>query len=108
MSEKKPQPLVPARVHNRCPVCGEISYSRAGIHPQCSVRQADEKRKNRIKREKLLAKEEELATPTSGNSPWQKSCPQCNTLQHVRKMVCGCGHIFTVRARPPTSQGEPT
>jgi hypothetical protein len=44
MSEKKPQPLIPARIRNRCPVCGEVSYSRSGIHPQCSVRKADEKR----------------------------------------------------------------
>jgi hypothetical protein len=25
----------------RCPVCHETVYSRAGIHPQCAVRQAD-------------------------------------------------------------------
>lgn len=31
--------LPPGRV--RCPVCHEAVYSRAGIHPQCAVRQAD-------------------------------------------------------------------
>jgi hypothetical protein len=25
----------------RCPVCQAAVYSRAGIHPQCAVRQAD-------------------------------------------------------------------
>ena len=25
----------------RCPVCREPVYSRAGIHPQCAVRQSD-------------------------------------------------------------------
>jgi len=25
----------------RCPVCNEEVYSRAGIHPQCAVRQSD-------------------------------------------------------------------
>jgi hypothetical protein len=105
MSEKKPQPLIPARVHNRCPVCGEISYSRAGVHPQCWMRQADEKRKIRIKREKLLAKEEKAPTTASGSAPWQKNCPKCNALQHVRKTVCGCGHTFTASARPPTYEG---
>lgn len=25
----------------RCPVCHEAVYSRAGIHPQCAVRQSD-------------------------------------------------------------------
>jgi hypothetical protein len=24
-----------------CPVCGKPSYSRGGVHPQCSMRQAD-------------------------------------------------------------------
>jgi hypothetical protein len=32
-------PLPSTRV--RCPVCHEAVYSRAGIHPQCAVRQAD-------------------------------------------------------------------
>jgi hypothetical protein len=96
MSEKKPTPLIPARAHSRCPVCGQISYSRAGIHPQCSVRQADEEHKNRIKREKALAEVEKTAIPASG------------IAQHVRKTVCGCGHTFTVRARPPTREGERT
>jgi hypothetical protein len=108
MSEKKPTPLIPARAHSRCPVCGQISYSRAGIHPQCSVRQADEEHKNRIKREKALAEVEKTAIPASGIAPWQKCCPKCNTVQHVRKTVCGCGHTFTVRARPPTREGERT
>jgi len=31
--------LVSTRV--RCPVCHEEVYSRAGIHPQCAVRQCD-------------------------------------------------------------------
>jgi hypothetical protein len=25
----------------RCPVCNQVVYSRAGIHPQCAIRQAD-------------------------------------------------------------------
>jgi hypothetical protein len=33
-----PKP-VSTRVH--CPVCHEEVYSRAGIHPQCAVRQCD-------------------------------------------------------------------
>ncbi|MGP0062887.1 MAG: hypothetical protein ACLQGP_04695 [Isosphaeraceae bacterium] len=32
-------PIPSTRV--RCPVCHEAVYSRAGIHPQCAVRQAD-------------------------------------------------------------------
>jgi hypothetical protein len=96
MSEKKPPPLIPARVRNLCPVCGKTSYSRAGIHPQCSVRQADEESKIRVKRERLLAEDKRTGAPVSGLSPWHKSCPKCHTLQHVRKTVCACGHTFTV------------
>jgi hypothetical protein len=31
----------PVSTRVRCPVCHEPVYSRAGIHPQCAVRQAD-------------------------------------------------------------------
>ena len=31
----------PLSTRVRCPVCHEAVYSRAGIHPQCAVRQAD-------------------------------------------------------------------
>jgi hypothetical protein len=30
-----------ASTRSRCPVCGQAVYSRAGIHPQCAMRQAD-------------------------------------------------------------------
>lgn len=108
MSERKPQPIIPIREHNRCPVCGEVSYSRAGVHPQCLMRQADERQKSRIKHEKQLAKEEKTAMPASGMAPWQRKCPKCNAVQHVRKSVCGCGYTFITRARPPTCKGERT
>jgi hypothetical protein len=31
----------PLSTRARCPVCHETVYSRAGIHPQCAIRQAD-------------------------------------------------------------------
>ena len=34
-------PPRPVSTRVRCPVCHEEVYSRAGIHPQCAVRQAD-------------------------------------------------------------------
>jgi hypothetical protein len=38
----------PVSTRVRCPVCHEEVYSRAGIHPQCAVRQCDPpKLKNR-------------------------------------------------------------
>jgi hypothetical protein len=33
--------IKPASTRVRCPVCNEEVYSRAGIHPQCAVRQSD-------------------------------------------------------------------
>lgn len=35
----RPTDTAPARV--RCPVCHEAVYSRAGIHPQCAVKQSE-------------------------------------------------------------------
>ena len=34
-------PLKPDSTRVRCPVCHEIVYSTAGIHPQCAVKRAD-------------------------------------------------------------------
>jgi hypothetical protein len=31
----------PTTTRARCPVCQQAVYSRAGIHPQCAIRQAD-------------------------------------------------------------------
>ncbi|MEO1999894.1 MAG: hypothetical protein ABGZ17_32020 [Planctomycetaceae bacterium] len=93
MSHKKPQPLITSRTPDPCPVCGEISYSRAGVHPQCAVLQADAKRLKHSKR--VVDKPK-----TSKTEPWQKICPQCKTVQHVRKQICTCGHTFAIRSRP--------
>jgi hypothetical protein len=42
MTPKSYQPQNnPATDRVRCPVCHETVYSRAGIHPQCAVRQSD-------------------------------------------------------------------
>ncbi len=43
-------PPPPASTRVRCPVCHQEVYSRAGIHPQCAVRQSDPPRpKNKTK-----------------------------------------------------------
>lgn len=106
MSHKKPPPLLPNQSRNRCPVCGEISYSSAGIHPQCSVRQADEAQKDRMKLEKQSEQNGAPAPPSTGVAPWQKVCPKCKAVQHVRKLVCVCGHTFPRKARPPSHDDE--
>jgi hypothetical protein len=38
---KKPGPLNPVRPRRLCPVCGKVSYSPAGEHPQCALTRAD-------------------------------------------------------------------
>lgn len=43
MNHKKSIPTVATSQGKVCPVCGRTSYSRGGIHPQCSVFQADAK-----------------------------------------------------------------
>jgi carbon storage regulator len=45
------------------------------------------------------------AVPASGVKPWQKTCPNCKAVQHVRESSCGCGYVFAVRAGP--CEGEP-
>ena len=27
----------------------------------------------------------------------RKVCPQCNTVVHVKRSCCGCGHVFTLK-----------
>ncbi len=51
-STAKPAPLIGAtqRLRKVCPVCGDISYSHAGIHPQCAMRLADAPHVERLKR----------------------------------------------------------
>ena len=53
MSQKMPLPLMTeggtVASTRLCPVCGEASYSRQGIHPQCAVTQADATRTARLK-----------------------------------------------------------
>ncbi len=98
MTSKKPTPLVSGNKHEKCPICGERSYSRTGIHPQCSRRQFDEKRVSRIKREQA-----EKADLPANSKPWQRICPQCKTSQHVRMKSCECGHQFSIASAATSS-----
>lgn len=98
VNSKKPLPLIVRPKHDPCPVCGEISYSITGVHPQCAMRQADQVRLLQIGRRKGS---QVAAKPVSDIKPWQKVCPKCKALQHVRKQTCVCGHSFpqSVHAR---------
>lgn len=93
----KPSPLSPSQPRARCPVCGEVSYSVMGVHPQCAMRQADAKRMRRVK---IQARSRKKPAPTSELKPWHKRCPRCRAIVHCRKTVCGCGHAFVADKRP--------
>ena len=33
----------------------------------------------------------------------RKVCPQCNTVVHVKRSCCGCGHVFTLKRKVQVS-----
>jgi hypothetical protein len=86
----KPVPIVPQLPRNLCPVCGKASYSRGGVHPQCSVSQADAARNEKL-REK---RKNEPKVEKPARRHLSKSCPSCGTHVHVRVATCACGHTF--------------
>ena len=94
MSESKPKPLFDGVSPNVCPVCGKSSYSAAGIHPQCAVKQCDEKDNAQLQREKAKTKADKPKVKAAAVTRWQKTCPKCRKAQHVRKKTCDCGHEF--------------
>jgi RNA polymerase subunit RPABC4/transcription elongation factor Spt4 len=87
----KPQPLFILPQRKLCPVCGATSYSASGIHPQCAMQQADSRRMQKVKHPSKARKK---ATKSTQPTHWQKACPRCRTVVHVRKRQCQCGHAF--------------
>lgn len=93
MDNSKPTPVIRRGRSKTCPVCGKPSYSRDGVHPQCSVELAE------MPRRQELAEEKKLQATTKKKPPqrsWNKKCPKCKTEVHVRLSVCACGHNFRV------------
>jgi len=94
-NNKKPTPLIPGISNKICPICGEVSYSRDGIHPQCAMIQADEPRKQQIMEDrKEAAKNKSKESENSEPRSWNKKCPKCGSELHVRRKECDCGHKF--------------
>lgn len=54
MSEKKPALVAERFAIRLCPVCGKRAYSHTGVHPQCSVQQADAPRQAILLEERRL------------------------------------------------------
>lgn len=91
MNHNNPTPLVPAHGKKLCPICGKPSYSRAGVHPQCSVQQADAPRQEQLKAERKRLTIAKQAAPQKSRD---KQCPHCQAQVHIRQQVCVCGHHF--------------
>jgi len=89
MNHSKPKVLGPVRP--TCPVCGETTYSRGGIHPQCAVNRADQADRVVLKaRNAALA----ILPMPQAKKQWTKRCPGCQHEVHVRLATCECGHSF--------------
>jgi hypothetical protein len=92
----RPPPLYPAPLRATCPVCGHTSYSATGVHPQCSMQKADMERMRHVKKQRRV---ERTAADVAELSPWQKVCPRCRLVAHVRKRDCTCGYKFPTGPR---------
>ena len=101
---KKPTPLLDTQSGKSCPICGKTSYSLGGVHPQCVVEKAD---KEQAERRKLEVSKAQEAESTSKAKAWEKICPKCNAVQHVRKKECTCGYTFSNLPRPPAAGTAP-
>jgi hypothetical protein len=97
MDRKKPIPFPPRHDKPRhvCSICGVVSYSHGGIHPQCAQTQADAPSVEGLKSAKKAKNSNETAANPDAFNPWQqKVCPKCHTQLHIRKLACECGHRF--------------
>ncbi|NIP86504.1 MAG: hypothetical protein GTO03_13430 [Planctomycetales bacterium] len=97
MGDKKSTSTATATVsvRKRCPICGEPSYSAAGIHPQCATVQAEAPRLEQLKADKKAQQKKPQ------QRSWKKKCLKCGTEVHVRRKVCDCGHDFSPRGPAP-------
>ena len=96
MHTKKPIPFPNGEKPRRlCPVCGTVTYSVGGIHPQCAEELADSPRVERLKARKKAEKPKGKVANANALNAWHKRCPKCRTQVHVRKLTCGCGHQFS-------------
>ena len=99
---KKPEPIFNQPERAECPVCGKPSYSAGGIHPQCAVQLEDKQRVEKLKQES----KRKSTKPGSAKSIWQKVCPKCRDIMHVRKKQCACGHKFEEQSRAGSEDAD--
>ena len=90
ITNQKPEPLFGGVPRAVCPVCGKSSYSRSGIHPQCAMVAADQVQARRIHAHNVAHPKPPAATLKR----YEKRCPKCQAVQHVRRRTCECGHVL--------------
>src|SRR5262245_7647111 len=97
MSNKRPVPLLKpqGKVRKACPVCGMVSYSVGGVHPQCAKTKADASRAPLRGSPTTSEKPRETAPIQARSAPWHRLCPKCHAMVHIRKTSCDCGHRFS-------------
>jgi hypothetical protein len=95
MSQKKPAPMYNRPERTECPVCGQSSYSSGGIHPQCAVKQTEAEEKRNVDPTQVSAKQPKATKSATGS--WQKTCPKCKIVLHIRKKKCACSYVFPDR-----------
>lgn len=86
---RKPEPLFSSVPRAVCPVCHKTSYSRSGIHPQCAMVAADQ-----VQAARVQARNMSLPKPARALRRYEKQCPKCKAIQHVRRRTCECGHVL--------------
>ena len=86
-----------------CPICRQSSYSSGGIHPQCAVKQTEAEEKLKTDLARVSANKPEVVKAAIGS--WQKTCPKCQVVLHIRKKKCGCNYIFPDR-KPATKSDD--
>ena len=47
-----------------------------------------------------------IANAMEFNLRLRKVCPRCNTLVHVKRAVCGCGHAFASKRKAQCTTNE--
>jgi hypothetical protein len=92
---KKPPPLYLAPVRGKCPVCGHTSYSSTGIHPQCAMQVADRAQLQKLRERRPVETKPVVSTP--GPRPFERLCPRCKAIVHVRRIACRCGYELTAK-----------
>lgn len=95
MDVLKPVVVAPQPERTKCPICGQTTFSRGGVHPQCAMQQADAPRIAQLRaKSHAAAKIEKAKGPIR-----KKKCPTCDALHDVGQKVCKCGFRFTVAVR---------